>query len=183
MNYTATGGGPSQEVPLNPLEETVVELIQIREQVAPSGHGLGLENIPPEVDDEQMEYDSLVAASFTAAQPQVADREDCPTSSASRRNSSASKNRSKNNNLEAERLELLKMQAETQKLIIKKLDKIEKTVYKNYEINKRTLELKKQKFELYKKGAREAHELNALLIEVQKLKIAKMGGCVNNIDS
>lgn len=69
-----------------------MELIQIREQVEPSGHALGLKNIPPEVDDEQMEYDSLVAAAFTAAQPQVADREDCPTSSASRRNSSASKN-------------------------------------------------------------------------------------------
>lgn len=160
-----------------------MELIQIREQVEPSGHALGLKNIPPEVDDEQMEYDSLVAAAFTAAQPQVADREDCPTSSASRRNSSASKNPKKNNNLEAERLELLKMQAETQKIIIKKLDKIEKTVYKNYEINKKTLELKKEKFELYQKGAREAHELNALRIEVQKLKIAKMGGCVNNVDS
>ncbi|XP_017469228.1 PREDICTED: uncharacterized protein LOC108361172 [Rhagoletis zephyria] len=176
-NILATGGGPSQEVSLNPLEESVAELIQIREQVAVSGRAFGVENIPPVMDGEEIE-DGLVAASSMVDLPQVANIEDRPSSSASR-----VQNRRRSCNLETERLELLKMQAETQKEVLKKIDRIEKTAYKNYDINKKLLHIKQQKYKLFERQAREAHELHLLKVEVEQLKIAKLRGYLQDKNS
>ncbi|XP_067648328.1 uncharacterized protein [Eurosta solidaginis] len=52
-NLVATGGGPSQEKSLSPLEESVAQLIYIRSQVTPSGRAFGTENMPPASDDEE----------------------------------------------------------------------------------------------------------------------------------
>lgn len=149
---------------LNPLEESVANLIKIKEQVAPSGQSFGVENIQPEMD-----VDEIMDNSISPSEIQI-ESLDRPTSSASQ----ITRNRRKCKNVESERLELLKLQTQTQKELLAKIEQLEKTIYKNYEINKKLLEVKKQKLEIYKKQAKEAHELHTLKVEVQKLKIAKM---------
>ncbi|XP_049314888.1 uncharacterized protein LOC125778972 [Bactrocera dorsalis] len=157
-NYLATGGGPSQEQSLSPMEESVAQLIQLREAVAPSGSAFGVENIPPTVADVPLERSPL-------STPVV---QECPTPSRT------VQLRRANNCMESERLQLLSTQAETQQQILKKIGQLEKTVHKSYTLQKEALDLKKRKMEIYERKANEAHELHALKTEVQRLKIAKL---------
>ncbi|XP_067619400.1 uncharacterized protein [Eurosta solidaginis] len=169
-NLVATGGGPSHEKSLSPLEESVAQLIQIRSQVAPSGRAFGTENMPPASDDEE-HGNTMSAAASTTREPTGSNAGELPTPSGSR-------NR-RRGNVETERLELLTKQTETQKKLLKKIDRLERTAHKMQKVNEKLLEIKQKKYLLYKKQAQEASELCALKAEIAKLKIKKLSRSTN----
>lgn len=130
-NFQATGGGPSTEISLSPLEQSTVELVSMQTQVNPNGSAMGLG-----IQEDSDEAESIFCPEEPSQTVETTDQQ-LP------RNRRLSKNK-----LEEERLQVLKTQSKNQEEILQTLKRLENNSYKNYQINKKTYELKKKKADL-----------------------------------
>lgn len=149
-NLYATGGGPSQQVPLSPLEQTAADIINIDLVVNPEGNLFGVaETVDVEEVEKDIEY--VEKLDKTKEVPKVW---------------STPKKRMRT---EDKKLEILEEQTAGQTELINRIKKIEKDLYKQNEIMAEIRDIKRKKYEKFKE-----------LVELKKKHAAFQEDCALN---